>query len=246
MGSDLNCREAVVKLGGSAITVKSSPETVNWESLSRVVSALASFVRSGGRLIVVHGGGSFGHYAVDRLQRERGSLGPLEVAEVQRAMLVLAMAVISELTGAGVPATLHPAHTMCRSQTSCDLRPMVSDYEVGLVPVTYGDAVLCCGRGEIVSGDYLASQLATLVNAECLIYVTDVKGVLGPDGSLLRQVRPGEPIGALRSSGPDVTGGISRKISEAASSAAKVVRIVHWEDLDRALRGEEVGTLVVR
>jgi hypothetical protein len=24
------------------------------------------------------------------------------------------------------------------------------------------------------------------------------------------------------------------------------VRIVHWEDLDRALRGEEVGTLVVR
>jgi len=108
----LGCREAVVKLGGSAITVKSSPETVNWESLSRVVSALASFVRSGGRLIVVHGGGSFGHYAVDRLQRERGSLGPLEVAEVQRAMLVLAMAVISELTGAGVPATLHPAHTL--------------------------------------------------------------------------------------------------------------------------------------
>ena len=236
----------MVKLGGSAITVKSSPQTVNWEVLHNVARALVSFLTNGGRLAVVHGGGSFGHYAVDRLVRERGWLGPKEVAEVQREMLVLSMAVINELVSAGVPASLHAAHSLCSSRDSCDFTPMLRDLRSGLVPVTYGDAILCGGKGEVVSGDFLASRLATEASADCLIYVTDVKGVMGPDGAVLRSVRPGQPIGQLREAGPDVTGGIARKIQEAASSRARVVRIVSWEDLDAALRGEDVGTLVLR
>ncbi len=242
----MSCRTAVVKLGGSAITVKSSPETVNWGVLHEVSRALGSYVAGGGRLAVVHGGGSFGHYAVDRLLRERGTLGPKEVAEVQREMLVLSMAVIWELLSSGVPASLHAAHSMCHSKDSCDLSPMVRDLRAGLTPVTYGDAILHTGRGEVISGDLLASRLSTEAPADCLIYVTDVKGVIGPDGTVLRSVRPGQPIGGLRGSGPDVTGGIMNKIAEAASSGARVVRIVGWEDLEAALGGEEVGTLVLR
>ena len=244
----MTCRSAVVKLGGSAITIKSSPETVNWGVLHQLAVTLGSYVTSGGRLAVVHGGGSFGHYAVERLLRERGRLGPAEVAIVQREMLVLAMAVLTELVSSGVPASLHTAHSMCTSKDSCDLSPMTRDFEAGLVPVTYGDAVLSpsSGEGEVVSGDLLASRLSTAISADCLIYVSDVKGVVGPNGSILRAVRPGQPIGAVAGSGPDVTGGMTRKIAEAASSRARVVRIVGWEDLEAALRGEEVGTLVLR
>ncbi|MGC9210019.1 MAG: isopentenyl phosphate kinase [Acidilobus sp.] len=242
----MTCRSAVVKLGGSAITIKSSPETVNWEVLHEVSGALAEYVSSGGRLALVHGGGSFGHYAVSREAQKKGSLGPLEVAVVQREMLVLAIAVLNELIQAGVPATLHAAHSMCTSSESCDLTPMVRDYEMGLVPVTYGDAVLRGGVGEIVSGDLLAARLATAISAECLIYASDVKGVIGPNGQVLKSVRPGDPIGNVKSSGPDVTGGMTRKIRDAASSTARTVRIVRWDDLRAALKGEDVGTLVLK
>ncbi|MGC9071405.1 MAG: isopentenyl phosphate kinase [Acidilobus sp.] len=242
----MTCRSAVVKLGGSAITVKSSPETINWDVLQLVSRTLGSYVSSGGRLAVVHGGGSFGHYAVAKLLQERGSLGPAEVAKVQREMLVLAMAVISELIDAGVPATLHAAHSMCVSSERCDVTPMVRDFESGLVPVTYGDTVLRGGVGEIVSGDFLAARLATTISADCLIYASDVKGVIGPSGDVLKIVRPGDPIGGLKGRGLDVTGGMMRKIREAASTTTGIVRIVRWDELGAALRGEEVGTLVVR
>lgn len=240
------CRRAVVKLGGSAITVKSSPETVNWDALESLAAQLGDYVRSGGSLAVVHGGGSFGHYIVAKLLSERGALGPREVAETQREMLVLALAVINALTSRGIPATLHPAHTICGSPEACDLGPLVRDLEAGLVPVTYGDAVLVGSRGVIISGDALAPAIADRVGADCLIMASDVEGVIGVDGRLLPEVRPGDPIASLSGGGPDVTGGMAAKIRAAASSSASVVRIVRWTQVGAALRGEPVGTRVLR
>ncbi len=238
------CRLAVVKLGGSAITDKSSPETVRWGVLDSVAFQLSSYLSSGGSLALVHGGGSFGHYAVSRLRSERGHLGPLEVAEVQREMLLLSVAVINALASKGVPATLHPAHTIC-SEEGCDLRPIAEGLRSGLVPVTNGDAVLRGGEGTIISGDDLAAIISNYVGADCLIFVTDVDGVIGPDGNILKEVGPGTSIGRLKDKGVDVTGGMETKIRAAASSRASIVRIVGWSSLLSALRGEDVGTRVL-
>src|SRR6056297_821740 len=52
----------VLKLGGSVITDKDSPETVDDGSLHSVLDAVASALETDDpRLVVVHGGGSFGH-----------------------------------------------------------------------------------------------------------------------------------------------------------------------------------------
>lgn len=238
------CGSAVVKFGGSAITVKSEPLTVNWEALESLSEQAARYVASGGRLVVVHGGGSFGHYMVEKLTAERGRLGPLEVSEIQRSMMTLSLAVISSLVSKGVPAVVHPPHTFCAGE-ACDYSPIKRDLEAGLVPVTYGDGVLAGGRTIIISGDRLAAQVASFVRADCLVYASDVPGVLGPDGRPLRLVRPEDPIAELGVRGSDVTGGMRYKLREAASSTSRLVRIVHWRDVLRALQGEEVGTRVL-
>ena len=239
----LSCRLSVVKFGGSAITIKSRPETINAEALEGLSEQVSKYLSAGGRIVIVHGGGSFGHYAVDRLSRERGRLGPLEVAEVQRSMLRLSEAVLSSLISKGVPAVLHPPHTMC--DRACNYEPIERDLREGLAPVTYGDGVLRGGSAVILSGDRLASEIATEIGADCLVFASDVPGVIGPGGVTLKLVRPDSEIADLGQEGVDVTGGIRRKLAEASSSKAKVVRIVHWRDVLRALMGEDVGTLVL-
>ncbi|MFP3231789.1 MAG: isopentenyl phosphate kinase [Acidilobus sp.] len=239
------CRVAVVKLGGSAITDKSTPETVRWDVLESASSQLARFASGGGRLAVVHGGGSFGHYIVSDLLSRRGRLGPAEVSAVQREMLLLAMAVLDGLTSKGVPASLHAAHSMCTGERVCDLTPMVRDLERGLVPLTYGDAVLTGSGGVVVSGDTIAALMASKVKADCLIYVSDVEGVIGVDGKTMRRVSPRDLIASLEGGGVDVTGGMRRKIAEAASAGVPNTRVVRWDRLLDALSGADVGTLVV-
>lgn len=241
----MRCSLAVVKLGGSAITDKSSPETVRWDVLESLSAQVASYLEAGGRLALVHGGGSFGHYIVKKLLSERGRLGPSEVAEVQREMLLLGITVVNSLLSHGVPISLHAAHSMCISERSCDLTPMLRDLAVGLTPLTYGDAVLTEGKGVVVSGDTIASMLASKANADCLIYVSDVEGVIGPEGKVLRVVSPRDEIANVAARGVDVTGSMRGKIVEAASAKIPNTRIVRWDMLLKALNGEDVGTRVV-
>ncbi|MCE4601571.1 MAG: hypothetical protein F7C08_03220 [Desulfurococcales archaeon] len=237
----------MVKLGGSLITVKDEPYTINMEALEKAVGELAGFHRSGGRLTIVHGGGSFGHAAARMaMERRGGKLLALDAPEIQEAMLKLGIMVVATLRSHGVPATMHPPHTMCL-ELPCRMEPMVRDLSQGLVPVTYGDALPIRGETIIVSGDDLAAWLAVEVGADCLVYVTRVPGVLGPNGEVLQVVEGlGKPVGG--GEGLDVTGGMRRKLEAAlrASAGVATVRIVGLEGLGPALRGMPVGTLVRR
>ncbi|MFW6435247.1 MAG: acetylglutamate kinase, partial [Halovenus sp.] len=51
----------VLKLGGSVITDKDRPETADRDALETAAAAIGEFLGGDERLVVVHGGGSFGH-----------------------------------------------------------------------------------------------------------------------------------------------------------------------------------------
>jgi len=245
------CDPVVVKLGGSVITRKDEPLTVDERRLAAAAEALASFYRARGdappRLVVVHGGGSFGHYMVEKLRSEKGYLGPLETAEVQHAMLTLSTRLARVLLDLGVPASVHPAHSLCGPR-GCDLRRIVEDVILGMVPVTYGDAIPGEAGARIVSGDTLAVQAAALLGAKCLVFVTDSGGVYGADGRILRVYTGSEALANVDQRAPDVTGGMRAKLAEALEYARDhpeaTVLIVGVEDLRAALEGGEAGTLV--
>ncbi|HEX2231504.1 MAG TPA: hypothetical protein VHG34_04875, partial [Nitrososphaeraceae archaeon] len=50
---------ALIKLGGSVVTFKEKPLTANFEAINNIIRVIATIKIP---LIVVHGGGSFGHY----------------------------------------------------------------------------------------------------------------------------------------------------------------------------------------
>ncbi len=243
------CRSAVVKLGGSLITIKDRVFTINWDALDLSVEQLAEYVNKyNGRLVVVHGGGSFGHPAVKEVFEKYGKHDAKGISFVQEAMLSLALKVLKALRAYNVDVVLHTTHTLCDCR-SCAYDSVLRDYELGLVPLTYGDAVQC-GKGfVVVSGDKLASEIALRINADCLIYAVDVPGILTPSGAVLRKVRVSEALKILGESS-DVTGGMKGKIMEASKALGKVKRIVITSGagygIIRALRGEEVGTEVVK
>ncbi len=241
----MRCTRAVVKLGGSVVTVKDRPETVNHTAIQRVSRALASYHERGGRLAVVHGGGSFGHYAVKRILDGKGHLDLIDAPIIQASMLRLAVEVVGSLVEAGLPAVLHPAHSLCTD--SCQLERLSVDMEAGLVPVTYGDAVVRGGRVEIVSGDDIAAEAAITAKADCLIYATIVPGVLDERGRVVRVLRSGMRLAADGVVGVDVTGGMGRKVEAALRASGRVgnVRIIHYESLAEALLGLDVGTRVI-
>ncbi|MEB3773330.1 MAG: hypothetical protein GSR86_00185, partial [Desulfurococcales archaeon] len=202
------CRSAVVKLGGSVVTVKDKPYTLDRGAIRRIAGILSSYVAGGGRLALVHGGGSFGHTAVREVLARRGHMGVEDLPHIQLAMLKLSMAIVEELYLAGVGVVLHPTHTLCGE--SCSLAPVIRDYRLGLTPVVYGDAVDGGGGVRIISGDDLALLLAESLRPDCTLYVTRVPGVLDPGGGVipvLRSVEDFRPVDDVR----DATGGMYRK-----------------------------------
>ena len=55
----------ILKLGGSVITAKSKPQTLNVRAIKNIAKIISEFDKP---IIVVHGAGSFGHYFAKRFR----------------------------------------------------------------------------------------------------------------------------------------------------------------------------------
>lgn len=242
------CRLAVVKLGGSVVTRKNEPEKVDMENIDRCAETLRDYIARGGKLVLILGGGSFGHYTVAKILESKGRLEVADSSPIQLSMLKLVLIVASKLQEKGVPVVVHPPHTICRAgdSKSCDASIIARDLAIGLTPLLFGDAIPSRDGVSIVSGDDLASTLAQALGADCLIYVTSAPGVLSQDGRVLPLVRKLSDVKIIESTGVDVTGGILRKIERALEASVSInnVRIVGLNDLKEALEGLSVGTRI--
>jgi len=257
----------VLKLGGSVITVKEKPMTADVGNIRRLAEEIAA--AGPGRLVVVHGGGSFGHPVAKRHGIAEGftSRGQaLGFSKTHRAMVALNSLVVDALVDLAVPAVSVTPSSFVVTDGG---RIGAADFDVvrrlvdgGITPVLYGDAVLDRSRGfSILSGDQLAARLAVELGASRLVFAVDVDGVytsnpkLSPDAQLIERL----PLGRLRelvevggALTTDVTGGMLGKVSEAAAAveAGVEVLIVNASRpgvILKALRGEPVtGTVLTR
>lgn len=240
------CKSSVIKLGGSFITVKDSLCTIDWDSLISAAEQLSEYIKEGGRLVIVHGGGSFGHPAVKDVIKEKGRMDISGVSYVQEVMLSLATKVFKVLRAYEIDVVLHTTHTICSCKT-CSYKSVIRDFRRGLIPIVYGDAVPCNDTFVVVSGDKLAAEIASELGVDCLIYAVDVPGIL-INNKVVDKVKVNDIINVLGGSG-DVTGGMRGKVIEASKAIDKVKRIIivggKENGIIKALRGEKVGTEVV-
>ncbi|MFQ6074240.1 MAG: isopentenyl phosphate kinase, partial [Candidatus Bathyarchaeia archaeon] len=177
----------VLKLGGSVITRKEKPLTANLkaiERLSREISE-AKFPH----LILIHGGGSFGHplakqYALKEGYKDESQL--MGFSKTRQAMVALNKLVVDALIRQNIAAVgLQPSAFVVTNSGRISLiqeQPLRKLLEIGLVPVLYGDAVFDFDLGfTILSGDQLAAFLAIQLGANQIILGIDVDGLYTSD-----------------------------------------------------------------
>lgn len=255
-------RPVIVKLGGSVITDKSKKFSVRRKTLERIAEEIAG---CGERLVVVHGGGSFGHpvakeYGLaDGFKNRRQLLG---FALTHLAMVKLNQEVVKTFTSRGLPAVpVQPSACMIVGDgkiVEAELRPLRSMLSLGLLPVLFGDVVPDERRGfTILSGDRMVSFLAVLLGAKRLVVGVDVDGVftanpkIDRSAELLKEVTPADlKRMSFGGDSADVTGGMAAKISELFLPARKGIRVqivnaMKPGVLARAIKGEtNLGTVV--
>ncbi len=208
----------LVKLGGSVVTNKEKALSVR----KRAVDAISkSMRRIKEPLVAVHGGGSYGHYWSVRydMHTRPARYGAYGVSVVKNSMVELDRVIIDSMVRARLcPYCMPPAAFMRGDRAVPDrIREMGEIAGSGMIPVTYGDA-LWYGRKRsyILSGDRIMTHLARVLRPRLAVFAVNVDGVYSDlgSGSLIREIG-GQSV-RVSEAGMDVTGGMGRKLEEAA------------------------------
>jgi isopentenyl phosphate kinase len=257
-----------LKLGGSLITDKSQTGIPRVRVIRQMAEEiLESLVENPETpLLVGHGSGSFGHRAAAKYGTHKGASSPedwIGFTEVWASAQQLNLIVMGALRRAGVATLSFPpsASALCEDGEIIDLSvaPIEQALDAGLTPVVYGDVGFDISQGScIVSTEqvfnYLAPRLrparVLLAGIEPGVYVDyphseEILPQLAPEDVRHIHLQPASEV--------DVTGGMQDKVQQALALASALpdaqVRIFSAEEpgaLLAALRGEQLGTLIVR
>ena len=265
--SDAAAPPVVLKLGGSLITEKDRPETLDGPALDAACDVISGALTDGAvdRLVIVHGGGSFGHHHASEhgVSTTAGTHDAGAVMDIHGAMTTLNGLVLSRLHSRGVSAIpVHPLSLSARRDGpdgDLDL-PLASTetlLDEGFVPVLHGDGAATAGEGvTVVSGDELVVELAARLAARRVGVCSTVPGVLDgadgagdDDGPGEREVIPAidefdavaDVLGA--SDTTDVSGGMAAKVRELLALDAPAY-VFGADGLDSFLRGGDPGTRI--
>jgi acetylglutamate kinase len=211
---------------------------------------IAALARHKHEILVVHGGGKIFTATLKRLGIESKFVGGLRVTdkETRDAAVMVFAGVLNKQLSAAITAEGQPALGICAADAACfSAAPLVhNDVEGGLGYVGYLTSVnvrfleslwrakllpvaACLGLGadnELynINADHMAAACAEFVEADHLIYLTDVAGVL--DGEKVLSAISCEEIDRLIQSRV-VSGGMILKLEAAKRALQSGVREVH-------------------
>jgi acetylglutamate kinase len=254
----------VVKLGGAGLE---SPSL-----LDGCTRAIVDLVRDGNQVAVVHGGGAQLTRMLKALGKQSEFINGLRVTDAEArdvALMVLAGKVNKTLVAAlgalGVPAMglsggdglifrarkklTEPDLGFVGEIVASDPRWLESIWQLNGVPVLSSMALGFDGEYYNVNADEMAAACAIACRADALVFLTDVPGVKGANGAVLRWLSI-DQIAEMATSAV-ISGGMLPKLSacrEALLNGVKRVRILPAEaaaslpDLcsSRVIHGTEV------
>jgi len=256
----------VLKLGGSVITKKDEPMTPNLKVMQRLAKEIAD--ASVEHMIIVHGGGSFGHPLAKQYKIKEGYKDPTQIEgflKTHQAMLELNKLVVDALIRHNIPAfSISPSSCVVTKGSRIQIfydSTLTRLLNTGFVPVLFGDAVLDNNTGfNILSGDQLIATLAIRFKADKIILGVDVDGLYtaDPKTNARANLMPHITLPNLKTlmhnieeaKVTDVTGGMLGKISELipainADIKTFIVNASKEANVYKALKGEKVaGTLI--
>jgi len=258
-----------VKLGGSLITEKNAPFTINYGVVTRLVKELKEALEADSQLQVLigHGGGSFPHPVAQSYRTGEGFIQDTSVrgfALCQNAASTLNRLIVDVMTDYAINAvSIQPS--ACCITTNGEIveffaKPLEAALEHGLVPVIFGDCVFDTARGcAIVSTEQLFLHLSALLQPARVLILGLVNGVYTADPHKDEKARIIPEIeleqlsdieGYLSGSyAVDVTGGMASKVKELVRIAERGIECEILSgasgNLKRALAGQRgIGTRI--
>ena len=220
-------KRVVVKIGGAAVEDASL--------LAKCAEAAKEMVQAGHQVAVVHGGGAALTRTLHQLGKVSQFVDGLRVTDAQTrdvALMVLAgsvnKALVAAMTRCGQPAVGICGGDGCAFRArrkniggndvgfvgeiaAVDGRWIESIWQLGAVPVISSIALGHDGEYYNINADEMAAACASACHANALVFLTDVAGVKGEDGEVIRWLNAGE-ITALKERAV-VSGGMLPKLA---------------------------------
>jgi acetylglutamate kinase len=254
----------VVKLGGASLL-----EPTLLQGCARAIAELA---KSGNEVAVVHGGGAQLTKVLKQMGKQSEFIAGLRITDAETrdaALMVLGGSVNKELVAAlgaygqaGVGLTggdglifrarkkrTTPDLGFVGEIVASDTRWLNAIWKMGAVPVISSLALGYDGQYYNINADEMAAACAAACEADALVFLTDVPGVRGANGQIMRWLTVDQIAGLTEDA--VISGGMLPKLSacrEALLAGVKRVRILPADaasvlpDLcsTRVLQGTEV------
>jgi isopentenyl phosphate kinase len=221
---------ALIKLGGSVVTFKEKPLTANFEAINNITRVIATIKIP---LIVVHGGGSFGHYWSVKydMHTKPYDYDAYGISIVHESMMCLNQIIVNSMIKERINA-----YTVMPSNFTSSHRPIIRKIdelqdiaENGIIPVTFGDIIhINKTKYSILSGDVIMRILSQVLHPSKVIFTLNVDGIY-------KNIKTKETIKEIKNSNrsielstieDDVTGGMRRKVTEAFKIARSGVDVL--------------------
>ncbi len=232
----------VVKLGGAALE--------NAQTLHGCAAAIVELVRDGHQVAVVHGGGVALTRTLKALGKQSEFVAGLRITDAETrdtALMVLAgrvnKALVASLGALGQPAVglsggdglvfrarkkrTAPDLGFVGEIVSSDPRWLEAIWKMDAVPVLSSLALGFDGEYYNINADEMASACAVAARADALVFLTDVPGVRGADGEVMRWLSVDQIAPLTRDA--VISGGMLPKLGacrEALLHGVKRVRIL--------------------
>ena len=207
----------LIKLGGSIITNKEKPLSPRKKVIENIAKNLKKIDEP---IIIVHGGGSFGHYWSVKydMHTKPEKYNMHGVAIVKNSMIDLNKIILDVLVKNKInPYALPPTDFMSGNKPIIKkVKEIAKIATSGLIPITYGDALWYGDKKTyILSGDKIMTHLAKILKPRLIIFVLNEDGLYSDlkTKKLIYELKGESP--KISENKMDVTGGMTRKVEEA-------------------------------
>lgn len=220
-----------------------------------VVTALAEEIASSDeKVVVVHGGGSFGHPLAKQhgLSSHAGSPSAAGVPQTRSAMWELDQLVCKTMMEFKLnPYPFSPFDILARAKPGAAAQWLRGLLKTGLTPLTFGDVFLTPDGFRILSGDSIVQEIARILKPERCVFALDVDGVYEGDSRvIIPELSPSKIRKMSVAAAEDATGGMKTKLevsARIASLGSKVCFVSGYRrnEFSKAIRGLDFyGTVV--
>ncbi len=254
-----DAKRLVIKVGSALVT--NNGEGLDLSAINEWARQIAQLRQNGREVVLVSSGA-----IACGMQRLGWSKRPNAVHELQACAAVGQMGLVQVYESAFASHGLHTAQVLLTHDDLADRKrylnarsTLTTLLELGVVPIINENDTVITDEIKFGDNDTLGALVANLVDADCLIILTDQQGLFTADprkdvsATLISEARAGDPALEAMAGGAGTQygrGGMITKViaaKRAASSGAHTV-IASGREKDvmpRLANGESVGTLLV-